>query len=153
MMKVEWLHHTGFNVSNMDQSLEFYRDWLGLEVTRDFVFEGEMLDKLGGIPGSKAHLVFLGNGDGRHFLELVEWLSPAGTPPDSTPINDVGVSHLGLRIDDADRFYEELSSKGIRFTSPPVVRENATYPDVQKICFLQDPDGNRIEFLEIAPVP
>ena len=39
-MKVEWLHHTGFNVSNMDQSLEFYRDMLGLEVTRDFVFEG-----------------------------------------------------------------------------------------------------------------
>ena len=112
-----------------------------------------MLDKLGGIPGSKAHLVFLGNGDGRHFLELVEWLSPAGTPPDSTPINDVGVSHLGLRIDDADRFYEELSSKGIRFTSPPVVRENATYPDVQKICFLQDPDGNRLELLEVAPGP
>jgi catechol 2,3-dioxygenase-like lactoylglutathione lyase family enzyme len=153
MMKVEWLHHTGFNVSNMDQSLEFYRDWLGLEVTRDFVFEGEMLDKLGGIPGSKAHLVFLENGDGRHFLELVEWLSPAGTPPDSTPINDVGVSHLGLRIDNADRFYEELSSKGIRFTSPPVVRENATYPDVQKICFLQDPDGNRLELLELAPGP
>ena len=153
MIKVEWLHHTGFNVSNMDQSLEFYRDWLGLEVTRDFVFEGEMLDKLDGIPGSKAHLVFLGNGDGRHFLELVEWLSPAGTPPDSTPINDVGVSHLGLRIDDADRFYEELSSKGIRFTSPPVVRENATYPDVQKICFLQDPDGNRLELLEVAPGP
>ncbi len=153
-MKVEWLHHTGFNVSNMDQSLEFYRGLLGLEVTRDFVFEGETLDKLGGIPHSKAHLVFLGNGDGRHFLELVEWLSPAGTPANSTPINDVGVSHLGLQIDDADRFYSELSSKGVRFTTnSPVTREDAIYPNARKICFLQDPDGNRIEFLEIAPAP
>jgi len=75
-MKVEWLYHTGFNVSDMDQSLEFYRDLLGLEVTRDLVFEGEILDKLGGLPESKAHIVFAGNGDDRHFLELVEWLSP-----------------------------------------------------------------------------
>ena len=104
-MKVEWLHHTGFNVSNMDQSLEFYRDMLGLEVTRDFVFEGETLDKLSGIPHAKAHLVFLGNGDGRHFLELVEWLNSIGAPADHTPINSAGVSHLGLQIDDADRFY------------------------------------------------
>ena len=58
MMKVEWLHHTGFNVSDMDQSLEFYRDLLGLEVTRDLVFEGEILDKLGGLPDYKAHIVF-----------------------------------------------------------------------------------------------
>jgi len=152
-MKVEWLHHTGFNVSDMDQSLEFYRDLLGLEVTRDLVFEGEILDKLGGLPESKAHIVFLGNGDDRHFLELVEWLNPVGTATDAAPINNVGVSHLGLRVDDADRFYEELSSKGIRFTHPPVVRENATYPDVQKICFLQDPDGNRVELLEVAPGP
>ena len=60
-MKVEWLHHTGLNVSDMDQSLEFYRDLLGLEVTRDLVFEGEILDKLGGLPESKAHIVFWGN--------------------------------------------------------------------------------------------
>ena len=153
-MKVEWLHHTGFNVSNMDQSLEFYQNLLGLEVTRDFVFEGETIDKLGGIPHSKAHLVFLGNGDGRHFLELVEWLNPTGAPADPTPINNVGVSHLGLQIDDADRFYAELSSKGVRFTSDsPVTREDAVYPAARKICFLQDPDGNRIEFLEIAPAP
>ena len=95
-MKVEWLHHTGFNVSNMDQSLEFYQNQLGLEVTRDFVFEGETLDKLSGIPHAKAHLVFLGNGDGRHFLELVEWLNSIGAPADHTPTNSVGVSHLGL---------------------------------------------------------
>ena len=57
-MKVKWLHHTGFNVSDMDQSLEFYRDLLGLEVTRDLVFEWEILDKLGGLPKSKAHIVF-----------------------------------------------------------------------------------------------
>ena len=87
-------------------------------------------------------------------MELIEWLSPAGTPANSTPINDVGVSHLGLQIDDADRFYSELSSKGVRFTTDsPVTREDAIYPAARKICFLQDPDGNRIEFLEIAPAP
>jgi catechol 2,3-dioxygenase-like lactoylglutathione lyase family enzyme len=34
-MKVEWMNHTGFVVSNLERSLEFYRDLLGLEVERD----------------------------------------------------------------------------------------------------------------------
>ncbi len=45
-MNVEWLHHTGFNVSDMERSLEFYRDLLGLEVTNDIVFEGAILEQM-----------------------------------------------------------------------------------------------------------
>ena len=34
-MKVEWMNHTGFVVNDLERSLEFYRDLLGLEVERD----------------------------------------------------------------------------------------------------------------------
>ena len=40
-MKVEWMNHTGLSVSNMDRSLEFYRDTLGLEIERDSILEGD----------------------------------------------------------------------------------------------------------------
>ena len=48
-MKVEWLHHTGFNVSNMDQSLEFYRGLLGLEVTNEEEFASGFASKIPGL--------------------------------------------------------------------------------------------------------
>ena len=67
-MNVEWLHHTGFNVSDMERSLEFYRDLLGLEVTNDLVFEGEILEQMTAQKNPRAHIVFLGNGDSRHML-------------------------------------------------------------------------------------
>ena len=69
-MKVEWMNHTGLSVSNMDRSLEFYRDTLGLEIERDNILEGDFLTQFTGLPESRVHIVYLGNGDGRHSVEL-----------------------------------------------------------------------------------
>ena len=77
-MKVEWMNHTGFVVSNMDRSLAFYRDLLGLEIERDDIFEGEFFSKLVGYPDAKMHIVYLGHGDRKHSVELIEYLNPSG---------------------------------------------------------------------------
>ena len=149
-MKVEWMNHTGLSVSNMDRSLEFYRDTLGLEIERDSILEGDFLAQFTGLPESRVHIVYLGNGDGRHSVELVEFLNPIAPPQEH---NLLGSSHLGFFVDDLDQFYTELSSKGIRFSSPPIERPNATYPMSRKMCLAQDPDGNWLEFMERAPAP
>ena len=62
-MKVEWMNHTGFVVSNLERSLEFYRDLLGLEVERDQILEGEFISQLVGYPDARLHIVYLGIGD------------------------------------------------------------------------------------------
>ena len=152
-MNVEWLHHTGFNVSDMERSLEFYRDLLGLEVTNDLVFEGEILEQMTAQKNPRGRIVFLGNGDSRHMLELIQWLSPVGEPTNLPAINGVGLSHLGLRVDNVDEFYNSLSARGVRFINPPAVREDAVYPRPQKLCLMKDPDGNVIELIEMAPLP
>ena len=149
-MKVEWMNHTGLSVSNMDRSLEFYRDTLGLEIERDSILEGDFLAQFTGLPESRVHIVYLGNGDGRHSVELVEFLNPIAPPQEH---NLLGSSHLGFFVDDLDQFYTELSSKGIRFLSPPILRPDTTYPMVRKLCLAQDPDGNWLEFMERAPAP
>ena len=152
-MNVEWLHHTGFNVSDMERSLEFYRDLLGLEVTNDLVVEGEIFEQLTAQKNPRAHIVFLGNGDSRHMLELIQWLSPVGEPTNLPATNGVGLSHLGLRVDNVDEFYNSLSARGVRFINPPAVREDAVYPRPQKLCLMKDPDGNVIELIELPPLP
>ena len=67
--------------------------------------------------------------------------------------HQVGASHLGVIVDDLDAFHAELSSRGVRFVSPPAIRPGAVYPMASKGCYMQDPDGNWLELLERPPAP
>ena len=152
-MEVEWMNHTGFVVSDMDRSLEFYQDLLGLKQERNQILEGEFISELVGYPDARLHIVYLGTGDLRHSVELIQYLNPAGTPAAMPERHQVGASHLGVIVDDLDAFYAELSSRGVRFVSPPAIRPGAVYPMASKGCYMQDPDGNWLELLERPTAP
>ncbi len=152
-MEVQWMNHTGFVVSDMERSLAFYRDMLGLSIERDQILEGEFISELVGYPDARLHIVYLGPGDMRHSVELIEYLNPPSVPVELPQRFQVGATHLGVMVDDLDAFYEELSAKGVRFVSPPAERPNPVYPAARKGCYMQDPDGNWLELLERGPAP
>ena len=152
-MEVEWMNHTGFVVSDMERSLAFYQDLLGLKQERNQILEGEFISELVGYPDARLHIVYLGSGDMRHSVELIQYLSPPGMPTAMPERHQVGASHLGVIVDDLDAFYAELSSRGVRFVSPPAIRPGAVYPMASKGCYMQDPDGNWLELLERPPAP
>ena len=152
-MKVEWFNHTGFVVSDIERSLGFYRDLLGLKEERNMIVEGEFISKLVGYPEARLHIVYLGMGDMRHAVELIQYLEPAGKRAASIQRNDVGATHLGVIVDDLDAFYQRLSKEGVKFVSPPALRPQAEYPWALKACYLHDPDGNLLEFIERSPAP
>lgn len=146
-MKIEWMNHTGFVVSDMGRALEFYRDVLGLRVQREMVMDGDMVSQLTGFDNARVHIAYLGN-DMRHAVELVQFLEPPVTAWSRPPRNRVGTAHLGLIVDDVDEMYEELSGRGYEFVNPPAQRPEAVYPWARKVCYLYDPDGNMLELLE-----
>ena len=152
-MKVGWMNHTGFVVSDMDRSLAFYRDLLGLVEERNQVLEGEFISSLVGYPEARLHLVYLGLGDMKHSVELIQYLNPPGVPVELPERHQVGATHLGIIVDDLDSFYAELSARGVRFVGPPATRRDAVYPLARKGCYVQDPDGNYLELLERPPAP
>ena len=152
-MKVEWMNHTGFVVADMERSLAFYRDLLGLMEERNTILEGGMISQLVGYADARLHIVYLGTGDMRHSVELVQYLSPIGDPVVATQRNGVGAAHLGVIVDDLDATYRELSASGVKFVNPPAVRPDAPYPWARKACYLQDPDGNWLELIERAAPP
>ena len=152
-MEVEWMNHTGFVVSDMERSLEFYEDLLGLKQERNQILEGEFISELVGYPDARLHIVYLGTGDLRHSVELIQYLNPVGTPAAMPERHQVGASHLGVIVDDLDSFYADLSNRGVRFVSPPAIRPGAVYPMASKGCYMQDPDGNWLELLERPPAP
>ena len=152
-MKVEWFNHTGFVVSDIERSLGFYRDLLGLKEERNMILEGEIISKLVGYPEARLHIVYLGLGDMRHAVELIQYLEPPGNRVASTQRNDVGATHLGVIVDNLDAFYQRLSEEGVKFVNPPAVRPQAEYPWARKVCYLHDPDGNLLEFIERPSAP
>ena len=98
-------------------------------------------------------VVYLGLGDGRHSVELLKYLNPPGRKV--PPVNriDVGATHLGFIVEGLEELYQELNAKGVSFLTPPAYREIPSAFGNQRLCLLQDPDGNWLEFLERAPVP
>ncbi len=152
-MEVQWMNHTGFVVSDMERSLAFYRDLLGLEVERDQILEGDFISEVVGYPDARLHIVYLGMGDMRHSVELIQYFNPPGDTVNLPERHQVGASHLGVMVDDLDAFYETLSAQGVQFVNPPATRPNAVYPAASKGCYMQDPDGNWLELLEREPPP
>ncbi len=152
-MRIDWMYHTGFVVSDMDRSLAFYRDLLGLEEERNSIVEDEFIGQLLGYPGVRIHTVYLGIGDTRHSLELVQFLDSQGGQVSSVALNNVGAAHLGFLVDDVDSWYSNLLARGVKFVNPPAVRPDAQYPWARKACYVQDPDGNWLEFVERSPAP
>ena len=152
-MKVEWFNHTGIVVQDMEKSLAFYRDLLGLEEERNQILEGELADQLVGYKDARLHVIYLSNGDMRHAVELVHYLNPPGDTMHTTDRNTIGGIHIGVIVDDLDAFYEDMTARGIRFVNKPFLRENAEYPWARKACYLQDPEGNWLEFIERPPAP
>ena len=131
-MKVNWMNHTGFVVSDMERSLAFYRDLLGLQEERNAVLEGEFISQVLGYHGLKLHVVYLGNGDMKHSVELMQYLDPEGGRAAPKARNDVGSTHMGVIVDDLDSLYSELLARGVKFVNPPAVRPDAEYPWARK---------------------
>src|SRR5690606_12684205 len=118
-MHIRRAHHTGFTVSNMERSLAFYRDALGLQVVAEQLGTAEYLSTITGFPGVRLKMAFLKvPGDDDHILELLEYVSHPAEPTDRAT-NRPGNGHLCLVVDDVQAWYDELTAKGVTFISPP----------------------------------
>lgn len=121
------LVHTMLRVLDEERSLAFYRA-MG--------FEERGRKRVG---GDTATIIFLGlPGDGDR-LELT--LNDGRTEP-----YDLGTAygHIALTVADMDAELDGLAAHGIRPEKEPY----AAYPGGSRICFVQDPDGYRIELIE-----
>ena len=128
-MAIRGVHHTGIIVKNLDRSIYFYHDLLGLEFDREPSpwFSGDELGKAVGVPGASLRQVCLRAGN--DILELLEY----GNPPehnDAPPTqNQLGAMHVGLRVDDIVATKADLESKGVVFLSEVNVVDDGVLAD------------------------
>lgn len=149
MIRPNAIHHTSFTVSDMEQSLRFYRDLLGMEVLVDQTPDADYLSQIVGYPGLRLHTVFLCvPGQPNCRLELNEYLNNQG-PAGDLSTNRVGSAHLAFVVDDIQSFYEQMTARGVRFTSPPVPITAGANKGAYAAYFV-DPDGIPLEVMQPA---
>ena len=138
------MNHTGFVVRDLDASVHFYRDIVGLEIVRTMEREGAPISQVIGYENTHVKGTILSTGDG-HSLELIQYINPAASERPTDERNVLGASHLAFNVDDIEKTFERLVSNGARRLNPP-----ATMQPGRKACYMQDPDGNWIELIEAS---
>ncbi|MFN2383918.1 MAG: VOC family protein [Gemmatimonadota bacterium] len=129
-MRAELLH-TMIRVTDLERSVRFYTEVLGLREQRRKVLEK-----------AAATLVFLTDETGAHAIELTYNHDGRGY--------ELGTQfgHFALRVPDLDAARAELSGHGVEFTRGPYTVSAGG----NRLAFITDPDGIELELIERAPV-
>jgi lactoylglutathione lyase len=123
--------HTMLRVGNLERSLRFYCDVLGMKLLRKHDF-----------PGGKFTLAFVGYGDeaSHTVLELTHnW---------DTEKYDLGnaYGHVALGVEDIYTACKELKAKGAKVVREPgPMAHGSTH-----IAFIEDPDGYKVELIQLG---
>ena len=143
------LHHVGITVKDLDASIRFYHDVLGLPFSNEPSpwFDGEELGKAVGVPGGALRQVSLLLGD--TTLELLQYKSPPSATTKPLDSNSIGASHVAFVVDDIVAKKAELEAKGITFYSDVNVVDEGVLAGWRWVYF-EDPDGYPLELVEVA---
>lgn len=142
------IRHVGLVVRNLERSLTFYRDFLGLEVWRQATEEGRYIDSVVGIPNVRLECVKLKAPDGS-LLELLQYHShPSPVASENVPSNRVGCSHVAFTVTDLQATYQALLANGFHCNSAPQISQDGGV----RVMYCHDPDGIILELVEESGV-
>jgi catechol 2,3-dioxygenase-like lactoylglutathione lyase family enzyme len=138
--------HVGICVSDPDRSEKFYTDALGFE--RAAAFEvGPEFGRLMEIDGVQVESRFLKRD--HVAIELLHYREPGHTGSgERRPVNQLGLTHLCLRVDDVDAVAAQVAAHGgTVLHDTRTTFENDGGPAMDFV-YCTDPDGVRIELMQ-----
>ncbi|HET8609937.1 MAG TPA: lactoylglutathione lyase [Burkholderiales bacterium] len=121
--------HTMLRVGDLDRSLDFYTNVLGMQLLRRNDY-----------PEGRFTLAFVGYGpeSEQAVLELTHNWDTKSYDTGS------GYGHVAIAVDDAYRTCDEVKRRGGKVTREPGPMKHGT----TVIAFVEDPDGYKIEFIQ-----
>ncbi len=144
---VNILDHVSVTVSDMERSLVFYCDLLGLKEVERHHLEGETISKMAGKPDVVMEVVRLEAPETQGvMLDLQQYVRPEGKMSEAQ-LGDVAHSHFCFGVPDVWAAYRELKAKGVEFVSEPVSFDLEW--GIVYVVFFKDPDGFILELMQV----
>jgi len=127
-MAIKKFEHVGVMVKDLETSLEFYQNILGLDLLDQFNASPEVV------------LAFLGDkNSGQVYIELV-----SGRTDDSA--DDGKVNHIAFTVDNIDEEVDRLRSLNVAFFQDEILEIKGK----SRYIFFKGPDGEKLELFEPA---
>ena len=126
MTKAKRLLHTRYRVNDLQRTVHFYEQVLGLkEVRRSKSPRG-------------SELVFMKAPESEELIELCSF-------PESGPVQvQADLTHLAFEVDSLEEFGKHLASLGLHYSDGPHLRDNGS-----GFAFIDAPEGYEIELMQM----
>lgn len=118
--------HTCLNVSDINRSVEFYTQEIGLKLTSRRE-----------VKQNNAEIAFLKDESGT-AIELTHWRDKKGLTEGDN------FDHIAFEVQDLQSTVEQLRRRGVKIAMEPFSLKGSS----SKIAFIKDPDGNWLELIE-----
>lgn len=128
MAHVKKLLHTRMRVNDIERTVRFYEEALGLAVSRRHTSP------------RGAQLVFISTPNSDEEIELCQM--PAGSPPVQVQPD---LMHLAFEVDDLEAFASEVAAKGYALSDGPTRTGSGSV-----IAFIDAPEGYEVELIQKA---
>ena len=136
-MALKRMDNVAVVVDDLDAAVAFFEE-LGLELEGRATVEGDLVDRLVDLHGTRSDIAMMRTPDGQGRVELTRYRHPAAVGPDprSEPANTRGMSRIMFNVDDVDDVVERLGRLGAE-----LVGEIVQYEDAYRLCYLRGPEG------------
>jgi glyoxylase I family protein len=141
---VEEIMHIGVSVFDLEKSVEFYRDVVGMEIEYRAHHKGEKISQVVDVADATLDICVVKKGSVR--LELIDYGKPEKKRVQYKDQSSPGLIHIAMKVSDVDAACRRMKALGYGFNSEPMVtRENGP-----KICYFRGPDNVVMELYEVV---
>jgi catechol 2,3-dioxygenase-like lactoylglutathione lyase family enzyme len=143
MLHIRRFDHVGITVADLDTATAFFVG-LGLEVEGRTFVEGEFVDTVTGITGSRSHIVMLRPPDGGTGLELSSFAQPEHEPGSPAAMaNKLGLRNISFEVDDLQATVDGLAADGYG-----LVGGIGQYENIWRMAYVRGPEGIIVSLAE-----
>ena len=140
---VEEIVHIGVSVFDLEKSVKFYTEVIGMEIEYRAHHEGDKVSRVVDVANATLNICVLRKGAVR--LELIDYGKPEQKRVEYKNQSSPGLVHIAMKVSDVEETYTRMKALGYGFNSEPMVtRENGP-----KICYFRGPDNVVMELYEV----
>jgi catechol 2,3-dioxygenase-like lactoylglutathione lyase family enzyme len=131
-------------VDDLEAMISFF-EALGMELEGRSTVEGEWVDRIIGLDGSRSEIAMMRTPDGHGRLELDKFHAPAAVrlEPEDAPVNALGIRRIMFSVDDIDAVLAGLRARG-----GELIGDVVRYEDSYRLCYLRGPEGIMVALAE-----